>query len=230
MPLSERLGAAMESIRDGALVVDVGTDHAYLPIELIRSKKAKRVIACDIGKQPLENARRNVERYRLSRSIELRLSDGLSAVNEDEAEDIVIAGMGGDLIARIIGDAAWLKNADKRLILQPMSHATQLRDWLAENGFDIMGERAIVDHRRLYSVMCVHYSGEYTPLPPEHRYVGKITPDYESGRRYYLFQCKRLREHAASLASAGQEHPEADGLFNVANAIEAAVNQQEDKK
>ena len=97
--LSERLSAAASLVKGGGILADIGTDHGYLPIYLIQSGKIEKAIAADIGKMPLENARKSVVQYELADKIELRLSDGLNSFRENEVDEIVFAGMGGTLIA-----------------------------------------------------------------------------------------------------------------------------------
>ena len=138
-PLDARLALAASFVK-GSRVVDVGTDHAYLPIYLLKSGKVRSAAATDINEGPLERARINAEAYSLGDSIDFYLTDGLSGVPLTDVTDIVICGMGGELIARIIDDPR-LKNAESghspRLILQPMSAVAELRQYLAKNGFEI---------------------------------------------------------------------------------------------
>ena len=134
MAINARLRTVADFVCGGALVVDVGCDHAILPIELVRKNKVGRVIACDIGEGPLASANRNIKRAGLEEVIETRLSDGLNKILPDEVDHIVIAGMGGDLIARIIGNAEWTRDKKYRFILQPMTSADDLRVWLCQNG------------------------------------------------------------------------------------------------
>ena len=99
MALNARLRAVADFVCGGALVVDVGCDHAILPIELVKENRVKKVIACDIGEGPISSAKKNIEKAELSSVIETRLSDGLKEISPDEVDHIVIAGMGGDLIS-----------------------------------------------------------------------------------------------------------------------------------
>ena len=122
--LDTRLKLAADEVRPGKKLVDIGTDHAYLPAFLVENGICTEAIAADIGKGPLENAKKVVSVSKdLNEKITLRLSDGLKEIRPDEAEDIVIAGMGGILISEILTSAPWVKDETKRLILQPMSHA-----------------------------------------------------------------------------------------------------------
>ena len=110
MPINSRLLKIAEMVRRGDRVADIGTDHAYLPIYLIQSGKIEKAIAADIGKMPLENARKSVAQYELADRIELRLSDGLNSFKENEVDEIVFAGMGGTLIAEKLKEIPWIKN------------------------------------------------------------------------------------------------------------------------
>ena len=122
-PLCPRLQMVADFVRDGAAVADIGTDHAYLPVALVLSGKCPRAVVSDLREMPLENARQAIRRYHLEDRIVACLSDGLDEIAPDWAQDIIIAGMGGELIAAILARAPWLRNEGKRLILQPMTHA-----------------------------------------------------------------------------------------------------------
>ena len=145
LQLSPRLALCAELVRPGRALADIGTDHAYLPIWLLQNGKIPRALACDVNPGPLEAAQRNARRYGIGQELRLALSDGLREVGPGEAEDIVIAGMGGELILRIVEEAPWLRDGTKRLVLQPMSMADRLRAGLWELGFSIRQERAVVD-------------------------------------------------------------------------------------
>ena len=135
--LSPRLYAASELVRDGAFVSDVGTDHAYLPIALCLSGKIRGAVASDINKGPIEKARENIEKYGLSTKISTVHTAGLDGIEPFSPDDVLVLGMGGELIASIIADAPWVASKDINLCLQPMTHAEDLRRFLIENGFEI---------------------------------------------------------------------------------------------
>ena len=135
--LSERLLAAASLVKGGGILADIGTDHGYLPIHLIQSGKIVKAIAADIGKMPLENARKSVVQYELADKIELRLSDGLNSFRENEVDEIVFAGMGGTLIAEKLKETPWIKNKKLHFVFQPQSRAEELSQFLFENGFQI---------------------------------------------------------------------------------------------
>ena len=117
-------------VRKGVVAADIGTDHAYLPSYLVLNGICPRAIACDLRRGPLENAAETLERMGAADRITLRLSDGLDELSAGEADDIIMAGMGGTLISRLLERTDWIKNKNIRLILQPMSHAEDVRLFL----------------------------------------------------------------------------------------------------
>lgn len=140
------------------IVCDVGTDHAYLPVYLVKNNLCKSAIASDIADGPLDAAKANIAKYGLSGSIETVKSDGLENICPDGISDVIIAGMGAETISDIIKNAQWLKK-DINIILQPMTKTPFLRRWLYENGFEIIKEEAVCDNDFIYTVMNVKYSG-----------------------------------------------------------------------
>ncbi|MBQ8848994.1 MAG: SAM-dependent methyltransferase [Clostridia bacterium] len=157
--LSKRLSAAAELCRDGSFIADVGTDHAYLPIYLAKCGKIRGGVASDINKGPIDRARAHIAENGLSDVIETRLCDGLSELSVYAPDDIFILGMGGELIARIIENAPFVKNKNIRLILQPMTHSEILRKSLLDGGFSITVEK-LVKEEKIYRIIVAEYSGE----------------------------------------------------------------------
>ncbi len=217
--LGPRLDLCARLIRGGRNLCDVGTDHAYLPIWLIKRRKVPRALACDINPGPLETAAGNARRYGVEDKLDLRLSDGLRAVAPEEAEDVVIAGMGGELILRIVAETPWLKNPEKGLVVQPMSSSQDLREGLRDLGFEIRRELAAEDAGRVYTACSVRYLGK----PPEtgllYPYLGCLEPGAEEVKKYAE---KVLRDLNGRLAGAvrgrGEDSP--DYLRQVIRAIE----------
>lgn len=134
----------------GESIVDVGTDHAYLPLYLVSSGKCSRAFASDIAEGPLSNAAETIRGY--EDSISLVLADGLSGVPEEEVDCVVIAGMGGDMIEHVISGSQW-RFEGKTLVLQPMTKLPELCKWLWEAGFSIIDERLSEDAGTLYRAM-----------------------------------------------------------------------------
>lgn len=157
--LTARLRAVAELVRPGSRVADIGTDHALLPVWLLQSGRCPSAVASDIGEGPAASARHTVETAGLTARIAVRVGDGLAPVSPDEAEDIVIAGMGGETIAAILEAAPWVRDAHYHLVLQPMSKPERLRRFLFQNGFAILREDVIAEGERLYDVMSVAFTG-----------------------------------------------------------------------
>ena len=158
--LDGRLSLCADMVRRGSRLADIGTDHGFLPISLCREGKIPAAVACDINPLPLQSAQRHIVQYGLSDRIQTRLSDGLEAVRPDEVDDVVIAGMGGELIRDILAAAPWVKSPEKHLILQPMTHHEDLVRWLYENGFTIGCQKATADAGKYYTVLSASYTGD----------------------------------------------------------------------
>ena len=151
--LTPRLNCIINYV-NSAVAADIGTDHAYIPIELIRSGRAKSVIASDIKKGPLKIAEGNIIKYGLSDKIETRLGSGISVLDRGEADTIIIAGMGGELICEIL-KADIDKARESTLIIQPMNAQYELRQFLLENGFTIEKEDIENEKHRVYNILIV---------------------------------------------------------------------------
>ncbi|NLA76638.1 MAG: SAM-dependent methyltransferase [Clostridiales bacterium] len=171
LKLTPRLEAVASLVNSGGTLADIGTDHAYLPAFLVLEGRVKSAVACDIRKMPLENAAETLRRFGLSEKITLRLSDGLDAVGGHEADEIVIAGMGGTLMAEILSRAQWLKSSSKHLVLQPQTHSEDVRRFLCENGFEILCERAAAEGRHVYGVISGRYRGTENTKSNAYYYV-----------------------------------------------------------
>jgi len=167
--MTPRLLAIAESVPEGKSVADIGTDHAYIPIYLCQKEKVERALAMDVRPGPLYRAEKNIRYYQLDSRIKTRLSDGLSALCEGEAETVVIAGMGGLLIAELLQRAPVRA---KTYVLQPMTAVAELRMWLCEHGYAIQDERLAQEGEKLYTVLVVSH-GNMTLSKPIYAYVGQ---------------------------------------------------------
>ena len=214
--LDTRLKMAAEEVRQGKKVADIGTDHAYLPAYLIENNICPSAIAADIGKGPLENAKKVVSTSPLlSERIQLRLSNGLEKISSDEADDIVIAGMGGILISEILTKAPWVKNENKRLILQPMSHAEDVRKYLCENGFVIIKEKASTDGKHNYIIIVAEFRNKENDKDEAFYYKGLIQYDTsEVAQKYHNGRMKSLIRKRDALKNAGHETDDLDKIIN----------------
>lgn len=135
--LDGRLSVCAKYVRRGAVLADIGTDHAYLPAVLAAEGRIARAIAADIGEGPCENAEKTIKSAGLGDMITVIRTDGLRGVERYSPTDIVIAGMGGETIMSILSAADWLDSPDIRLILQPMTRQADLWRYLCENGYEI---------------------------------------------------------------------------------------------
>lgn len=217
--LSPRLALCAALVREGSALCDVGTDHAYLPIYLLKSGKISRAIASDINPGPLASAASNAERYGVQEQLSLRRSDGLREIGEQEADDIVIAGMGGELILRIVAETPWLWQKEKRLILQPMSSAEELRIGLRDLGVAVLEEHAAEDAGKVYSAFACSYLGTTPETDEFYPYMGKLQPGEKA---VTLYAEKMLRELRNRLKGAelgrGEQTPEE--LLHMIQSIE----------
>ncbi len=202
-----RLKTAADMVRKGVVAADIGTDHAHLPVYLVRQGICPSVIASDVREGPLKNARENIALSGLSDKISTRLSDGLDSFSSDEADDFIFAGMGGTLITELLERTEWLKDPSKHLIIQPMTHAEDVREFLCKNGFEILNETACRDSGRLYTAMCAAYTGVKLDVPESYYYVGKLTEcDSDEAREYLAAQRNRLKKAADALEQSGNDY------------------------
>lgn len=208
--LDSRLKAAADLCRRGVTVCDVGTDHALLACYLAQTG-AKSVIASDVREGPLEAARRTIMQQGVD-NVAAVLSDGLDKI--DYADDVVIAGMGGELIARIIAGCRFLSE-DTRFILQPMTKADTLRRELCRSGFEIIKERTAKEGVRRYTVMLVKYTGVKSEPDELFCMCGKITdPDM------LRIISAKLRKNAAGMDRSDALPEQAQKLRSLAEQID----------
>jgi len=184
-----RLGAALEFLR-GGVMADVGTDHAYLPIAALQKGLASFAVATDIHKGPAEVAAAHLGANGITADrAAVLLTDGLHGAEGYRPTDICIFGMGGEMIARIIDEAPWVRDPSVRLILQPMTKQDVLRDYLTQNGFCIVCER-LIKTDRLYTLLCAEFDGRVHSLSPLERMIGK--DNLERGDK---LTCELVRRH-----------------------------------
>jgi tRNA (adenine22-N1)-methyltransferase len=189
MAMDERLSLLAEMVQPCRLVADIGTDHGFLVCALVESGRAERGTAADINPQPLEKARTEIRLRGLQNQIETVLTDGLTAIDPQTPDAVVIAGMGGDLIARIIGSWAGSHRTNLRFYLQPMTKAERLRELLWNNGFEIEQERCCVAANRPYSVFQVCFTGNNTAFQEWELYLGRVQPQAGMAEQAY---CRKI--------------------------------------
>ncbi len=210
--MNRRLEAIAALVRNGKGLVDVGTDHGYLPAALAISGYGGRLYASDINEAPLMAAKRTAEANGVSNRISFLLCDGLSLCPPEEIDTIVIAGMGGDLIVKILDEAEWCLDARYQLILQPMTKAEVLRYWLVYNGFGIDCETLAEDGGHLYQIISARF-GKEIRLNDAELFAGSRF--FSADKDLYARHLRRLSarfEHALSAMKGRDEGPRA-GLY-----------------
>ena len=207
----------------GKKAVDVGTDHGYLAVYLVEQEICDEVIACDVNKKPLEAAKKTVQLAGVSDKVKTVLSDGLDNVQYDGISDVIMAGMGGELIAKLIEKCEWLFDKDKNvnLILQPMSRSEFLRQWLYDNKFVIKKEIACKSGEFVYSVMQCEFLGEKLDYPFDDRYLfgGKVTNDYQNGVDYLEKQANRLKTAGEGMLKSDDKQDEGKRLIEISQTL-----------
>lgn len=153
MQLSKRMELLASKVTDGNRLADVGTDHGYIPIALVQRGKIPSAIAMDVNRGPLERAKEHIRAYGLDTYIDTRLSDGLQKLSSGEADTVLIAGMGGMLMVRILTEGLECLGTVRELILQPQSEINLVRKWLYDNGFRIVEEDIVKDDGKYYPMM-----------------------------------------------------------------------------
>ena len=154
--ISKRLELVASFVPQGAILLDVGSDHAYLPIELVERGQIKSAIAGEVVEGPYQSAVKNVEAHGLKEKIQVRLANGLAAFEEaDQVSVITIAGMGGRLIARILEEGLEKLGNVQCLILQPNNREDDLRIWLQDHGFQIIAESILEESGKFYEILVV---------------------------------------------------------------------------
>lgn len=155
MELSKRLQAVANLVSDNLSVADIGTDHGYIPIYLIESGKSSRVIAMDINEGPLLCAEKHIMEHGLVDRVQIRLSDGVRALEPKECDSVIIAGMGGNLVIKIIEEGTEIFRDLTEFILQPQSEISKVRQYLWEHGYRIVKEDIVLEEGKFYPMMKV---------------------------------------------------------------------------
>ena len=211
--LSMRLLAIANMVTEGNRLADVGCDHGYLSIYLVSKKKVPSAIAMDVRPGPLSRARENISRYGLEDYIETRLSDGLMKMEPGEGDSLVIAGMGGPLMERILNDGVKVREGFQELILQPQSDLPHFRHFLSEIGWEIVREEMIKEDGKFYPMMKAvrNNSGEKTVYTEEEAWFGPLLlKKCHPVLKEYLLREAAIREKIlAGLLSAPSESAKA---------------------
>ncbi|MBR2454023.1 MAG: SAM-dependent methyltransferase [Clostridia bacterium] len=219
--LGRRLSAAADYVRAGAVFADIGTDHAFLPIFLAGEGKISRAYACDVAEKPVQLAKENIKEAGLGDIIEARLTNGFCGLSELGITDAAVCGMGAELICELLSDksAEFLKTDRIRLILQPMSRAPFLREYLADNGFAVVDEKIVRDADRQYEIICAEYTGEKYTLTELEIQLGK--KNIERGGSELKILASRRALHFSNLlgGKSGEEREKTQRLLDMLKDI-----------
>ncbi len=238
--LSPRLATAVPYVRRGHVVADIGTDHAYLPISLCETEvllPLKRgdicAIAADINAGPVARAEMHIAAASLADRIVAVKTDGLANLEAYAPTDIIIFGMGGELIASIIAAAPWIRTVRTRLILQPMTHAADLRAALVGTGWRIVGETLSREGERIYQTLCAEWDGGVLPpLSAAEWAVGKASYRLQDEEQCALYAALIDKTIATEIAArdarraAGKSTDENDALIESLDDLRASITQR----
>lgn len=194
--LNKRLELCAHMVRKGAKIADIGTDHAYLPVWLVRAGFASFALACDIKAEPLKAGELTIKKYHACDLVETRLCDGLQAISPLEVDDIIIAGMGGETIVHILSDAPWLKDESKNLILQPMSKHELVIAFLYENGFELKEHKCTFTDGKIYTAFSASYTGKKEKPTELFTYTGLLNSENETDKRFLVSVVNHLEKKA----------------------------------
>jgi len=214
MTLDPRLSLACALYPPVPLAADIGTDHAHLPVWLSVHGRVESAIASDLRKGPLERAKENGAAYG-AENIDYRLGNGLEGIRPEEADTIVIAGMGGENIVSILTAAPWTRDGRHTLLLSPHTKSEELRSFLSENGYEIRREALVRDRGTIYPVMEVT-AGEMR-LTAGQCYGGAKLLHDPLGDKYLIQRIIRLQ--GAVLGARRADPEKADRLREVITAL-----------
>lgn len=207
--MDERLKLIGSMVKPCNSIADIGTDHGLLICELVERGIGSKGIASDINPMPLAKAEQEIAARQLGDRVECRCTDGLSGIALQDS--VVIAGMGGELIAQIIDCWEHARSGKTRFYLQPMTKPERLRRWLWEQGYSIVDERCCVAAGRPYVVLEAVYIGSLVDYTNSELYLGSIDPRRGEQERQYLVTMRgRLAHVAAGLAEGGTDTVELD--------------------
>lgn len=228
LELTPRLRAVADLVPHGASLADIGTDHAYLPVWLLLEGKISRAIAADLKEGPLDRARLTARQYDCRENITFCLCDGLSGLGPEDADTIVIAGMGGETIAAILQAAPWTRNSTYTFILQPMSAQNDLRRWLWQQGYDIKKEDIICEGDKLYNILLVRFGGA-KPMSLGEEWAGRQSRELDQSLRgEYLSRLLDKTERAMSGISRGKGEKDRERLEEL-RWVHEALNEMKEE-
>ena len=217
--LSNRLLACAGFVQPGDRVADIGCDHGYLGIHLLKNCNATSVIAADINEGPLQSAMRNADKFGVRDKMAFYLSDGAKNIPRD-FDAMVCAGMGGDTMIHILEEAPWLRSEQYFLVLQCQSKTPMLRRYLSDMGWKITDETIVRDGKFLYTVMLVHWCPDTPLLTPAECY---ISPALLNGKNNDLPEYMDRIMEGLQLAFTHADDPEKKAIWEELQIIRSKL-------
>ncbi len=203
--LNPRLFKIASLLEPCRCLADIGTDHGYIPIYALSKGICKKAIASDINPGPLARAKEHAKQTNLTDKLDLRLGGGLSTLKEGEADTIVIAGMGGLLIAEILDNSPEIVKGASTLILQPMTAQTELREYLSKGGYTLEKEYLVNEDEKIYNIFKVTVGGK-THYTPKELLLGKnVEADADLVRLHFEKIERKLRIRLEGLENSALE-------------------------
>lgn len=204
-PLSLRLQKIVDMVTDCECVADVGCDHGYVAMSLIENEKARKAICTDINSGPIKKATENVKRAGLLDDISLRIADGLQGIKPDEADAIIIAGMGGMLMIDILDKGMDCVRNAKEIILSPQSDIDVFREYLTKVGITILEEAMLIDEGKYYTIIKCFYTGDIHILTKAQLKYGPVLIERKDTvlKEYLEFERTKLSDLSEMLAQKG---------------------------
>lgn len=207
--LTNRLLKIASLVSQNKKLADIGTDHGYIPVYLLNKGKIDFAILADINKGPLENARSEVRRNKLEDKVDLRLGSGIEVLKKGEVDEVIIAGMGGILISELLEANKEVSHSVDRLILQPMQAQEELRQYLLNNGYEILDECLEKEDFRLYEIIIAKYTGKNTVVEDNIYYeVGKKLIE-NKGELLEEFIDNKIKKYSNIISKLGDKESEA---------------------
>lgn len=192
--LDPRLTALAAQVRPGSRTADIGTDHGFLITWLAATGKIPGGFACDINQKPLDKAAFSLSAGGVADKVRLVLGAGLTNLRGEDCDDIIIAGMGGDMIWSILEEVPWTRDERLRFLLQPMTRADHLRRSLYANGFRLEKETAVISGGFPYTVMTAAYTGEAETVTEPFAYGGLLVNAPDAAAAAYLQKIAHMLE------------------------------------
>ena len=225
MKLSKRLQTIADFVKKGAVVADIGTDHAHIPIYLIKNNIISKAYACDINAGPLEKAKENINYYGI-KNIELRLSNGLEKLKTDEADTFIIAGMGGELIIDILDRGQGFFDKKNTFILSPHTKIEEVRNYLLRKGLKILKEDMCIDEGKFYTVMEALYTGNSVSYTQGELLFGKYLIDNKNPVLFEYLK-KERQNYLSIIAGDGINDTRRKELKYRLDIIEETINEMQ---